>query len=133
MESVGRCTLDLGFCNRAGHDRRHLDVESVGRCILDISHVGSVDIGLVDIGRDDLERFGFDIADHRGGDGREREGDPRVGRSLMNTYHADHPLLRYPIDQVFIPKDSTLQAMSRVRLFQLVREAAVAALEGKEP
>ena len=42
--------------------------------------------------------------------------DPRVGRQLLNTYHADYPLLRYPIDQVFLSPGSTIQKLERVRL-----------------
>lgn len=42
--------------------------------------------------------------------------DPRVGRTLLNTYHADYPLLRYPIDQVFLTEGSTVKSLNRVRL-----------------
>ena len=30
--------------------------------------------------------------------------DPRVGRQLLNTYHSEYPLLRYPIDHVFLSR-----------------------------
>lgn len=42
--------------------------------------------------------------------------DPRVGRSLLNTYHADYPPFRYPIDQVFLSEGSTVGKLGRVRL-----------------
>ncbi len=42
--------------------------------------------------------------------------DPRIGRALLNTYHADFPLLRYPIDQLFLSEGSTIQSLRRVRL-----------------
>lgn len=42
--------------------------------------------------------------------------DPRVGRSLLNTYHAEHPLWRYPIDQLFLPESSEIHSLSRVYL-----------------
>ncbi len=42
--------------------------------------------------------------------------DPRVGRKLLNTYHADYPLLRYPIDHVFLSKGSTVERLQRVSL-----------------
>lgn len=31
--------------------------------------------------------------------------DPRVGRGVISTYHADYPLLRYPLDHVFVSQD----------------------------
>lgn len=40
--------------------------------------------------------------------------DPRVGRVMLNTYHAEYPLMRYPIDQVFLPEGSTVHALRRV-------------------
>ena len=42
--------------------------------------------------------------------------DPRVGRTLLNTYHSNHPLWRYPIDQVFLPNNSEIHSLSRVYL-----------------
>lgn len=42
--------------------------------------------------------------------------DPRVGRQLLNTYHANFALLRYPIDHVFLPEGSTVNSLGRVRL-----------------
>ncbi|WP_165698829.1 endonuclease/exonuclease/phosphatase family protein [Bremerella volcania] len=43
-------------------------------------------------------------------------GDPRVGRALLTTYHADYPPLRYPIDHVFLSQGSTVGKFQRVRL-----------------
>ena len=41
--------------------------------------------------------------------------DPRVGRGLYNTYHAQHPWLRFPIDQVFLSPGARLHHIDRVR------------------
>ncbi len=43
-------------------------------------------------------------------------GDPRVGRALLTTFHADYPPLRYPIDHVFLSQGSTVGEFKRVRL-----------------
>src|SRR5690606_29109292 len=58
--------------------------------------------------------------------------DPRIGRTLLNTYHAQHPLFRYPIDQLFLPEHSQIQTLRRVRLpgsdhFGILAEFAVSA------
>ena len=37
--------------------------------------------------------------------------DPRQGRGMFNTYHADHKLLRYPLDHVFHSDDLGLVEM----------------------
>lgn len=42
--------------------------------------------------------------------------DPRVGRGLMNTYHARYPLLRYPLDHVFMSPSFGVGSMERVRV-----------------
>lgn len=42
--------------------------------------------------------------------------DPRVGRKLLNTYHAEYPLLRYPIDHVFVSDGFKLKDLQRVYL-----------------
>lgn len=42
--------------------------------------------------------------------------DPRVGRQLLNTYHADYPLLRYPIDHVFVSDNGYVGSISRLRI-----------------
>ncbi|WP_339743519.1 endonuclease/exonuclease/phosphatase family protein [uncultured Rubinisphaera sp.] len=40
--------------------------------------------------------------------------DPRIGRQMLNTYHAEYPLLRYPIDHVFVSKGFHLESLDRV-------------------
>lgn len=42
--------------------------------------------------------------------------DPRKGRSLLSTYHADHPLFRYPIDHVFVSEGFAIGRLERVRI-----------------
>lgn len=42
--------------------------------------------------------------------------DPRVGRKLLNTYHAERPLLRYPIDHVFLSPRFGVQKLARIEL-----------------
>lgn len=39
--------------------------------------------------------------------------DPRVGRGFYNTYHAQYPWLRFPIDQVFISSNGRIAEMGR--------------------
>ncbi|TWT96687.1 Endonuclease/Exonuclease/phosphatase family protein [Botrimarina colliarenosi] len=42
--------------------------------------------------------------------------DPRVGRGLYNTYHADYPLvLRFPIDHVFVSAGAGVADLRRFR------------------
>ncbi len=42
--------------------------------------------------------------------------DPRVGRRLLTTYHAKRPLLRFPVDHVFLSGAISLGDLSRARL-----------------
>ncbi len=42
--------------------------------------------------------------------------DPRVGRKLLNTYHADRPLMRYPLDHVFVSKGMKVGEFERARV-----------------
>ena len=39
--------------------------------------------------------------------------DPRIGRGFFNTFHAEHPLLRWPLDHVFHSKDFSLIEITR--------------------
>jgi endonuclease/exonuclease/phosphatase (EEP) superfamily protein YafD len=40
--------------------------------------------------------------------------DPRVGRGFFATYHADHPLLRWPLDHVFHSRHFRLRELRRL-------------------
>lgn len=40
--------------------------------------------------------------------------DPRIGRGMYNSFHASHPLLRYPLDHVFHSNDFALTALRRL-------------------
>lgn len=41
--------------------------------------------------------------------------DPRVGRGQFNTFHAQWPLLRYPLDHVFVSAHFELRQLRRLR------------------
>jgi endonuclease/exonuclease/phosphatase (EEP) superfamily protein YafD len=40
--------------------------------------------------------------------------DPRIGRGLFNTFHAKYPLLRWPLDHVFVSCHFQLQRIKRL-------------------
>ncbi len=40
--------------------------------------------------------------------------DPRVGRGVFNTFHADYPLIRWPLDHLFHSKHFTLKDIRRL-------------------
>ncbi|PWQ99338.1 endonuclease/exonuclease/phosphatase family protein [Leucothrix arctica] len=40
--------------------------------------------------------------------------DPRVGRGVCNTFHADYPLVRWPLDHLFHSHHFTLQNIQRL-------------------
>ncbi len=40
--------------------------------------------------------------------------DPRRGRGMYSTFHASYPLLRWPLDHVFVSEHFTLKAMQRL-------------------
>ena len=40
--------------------------------------------------------------------------DPRIGRGLLPTFHADHKLLRWPLDHVFHSSHFRLQSLERL-------------------
>ncbi len=43
--------------------------------------------------------------------------DPRRGRGLFSTFHAHYPLLRWPLDHVFVSEEFTLTHMERLEAF----------------
>ncbi len=40
--------------------------------------------------------------------------DPRVGRGLFNTYNADHFLMRWPLDHIFVSQHFEIQEINRM-------------------
>lgn len=42
--------------------------------------------------------------------------DPRVGRGMYSTYHAEYPLLRYPLDHVFLSTGMRVSHLGRVKV-----------------
>ncbi|MEO7852853.1 MAG: endonuclease/exonuclease/phosphatase family protein [Rubrivivax sp.] len=43
--------------------------------------------------------------------------DPRVGRRMVNTFHAEHALLRWPLDHLFHSEHFTLARMQRLQAY----------------
>jgi endonuclease/exonuclease/phosphatase (EEP) superfamily protein YafD len=43
--------------------------------------------------------------------------DPRIGRGVFNTFHADHRMLRWPLDHVFVSSDFLLRDIRRLPAF----------------
>ena len=64
--------------------------------------------------------------------------DPRVGRGLFNTYHAKYPLLRFPIDQVFLSPGTRITKLRRFHPtgsdhFAITTEFSLAEITFNEP
>lgn len=43
--------------------------------------------------------------------------EPRVGRGMISSFHADRPLLRFPIDQLFMTENVGLVSFERLEAF----------------
>lgn len=43
--------------------------------------------------------------------------DPRRGRGMFSTFHANYPLMRWPLDHIFISEQFTLVQMQRLQAF----------------
>lgn len=43
--------------------------------------------------------------------------DPRIGRGMFNSYHAQNPLMRWPLDHIFHSQDFLLVEMARLPAF----------------
>ncbi len=43
--------------------------------------------------------------------------DPRIGRGMFNSFHANHWPLRWPLDHVFVTDDFLLHAIRRLPAF----------------
>lgn len=64
--------------------------------------------------------------------------DPRVGRVLLNTYHAQRPLLRYPLDHVFLSPGFRVRTIRRLRApgsdhFAVYAELTLPEIREQEP
>lgn len=64
--------------------------------------------------------------------------DPRIGRELCSTYHADYWFLRFPIDHVFVSAGARVGSLERFRVpgsdhFAIVARLAYAENPGDEP
>lgn len=43
--------------------------------------------------------------------------EPRVGRGMISSFHADYPFMRLPIDQLFMTEDVGLVSFGRLENF----------------
>ncbi len=55
--------------------------------------------------------------------------DPRIGRGLYNTFDADNPLLRYPLDHIFVSDHFRLVELRRLPYFGSDHFAVLTVLE----
>lgn len=64
--------------------------------------------------------------------------DPRIGRRMLNTFHSEYPLLRYPLDHVFVSKGFHLESLDRAKIpgsdhFAVIADLVYIAEKGTEP
>lgn len=43
--------------------------------------------------------------------------EPRVGRGMISSFHAEYPLMRLPIDQLFLTENVSLISFNRLENF----------------
>ncbi|TWT62463.1 endonuclease/exonuclease/phosphatase family protein [Rubinisphaera italica] len=64
--------------------------------------------------------------------------DPRIGRRMLNTFHSEYPLLRYPLDHVFVSNGFHLESLDRAKMpgsdhFAVIADLVYIAEKGTEP
>lgn len=42
--------------------------------------------------------------------------DPRIGRAYLSTFHAEYPLMRYPLDHIFVSDELGVSELKRIKV-----------------